>query len=248
MLVTPVKTPIIKPGDDLLAIIRQTIPTIPEKSVLAVTSKIVAISEGRVVPLGQADKHDLVKQEAEYYTDPHSSKYNLMLTVNLNHLVVNAGIDESNANDHYVLWPADPQQAVNQIWQFLRAEYNLKEVGVILTDSRSFPLEWGVIGMSVAHCGFKELDDRRGETDLFGRKIVMVQVNVAHELASAAVFEMGEVAEQQPLCLITDVKNVAFQSRVPTAEEIQQSHIELADDLYEPLLKNAQWQRGRQKS
>lgn len=245
MLVTPIKTTIIKSHDDLLAVIKKTITSIPERSVLAVASKVVAISEGRVVPLDQADKHELVKQEAQAFTDPHSSKYNLMLTISQHHLVVNAGIDESNADGNYVLWPADPQQSANQIWQFLRQEYDLKEVGVILTDSRSFPLQWGVIGMSVAHCGFNALNDRRGEKDLFGRTINMVQVNVAHELASAAVFEMGEVAESQPLCLITDLKQVQFQDHQPTRSEIDSLTIELEDDVYAPILKRAEWHHGQ---
>lgn len=245
MLITPIKTPIITTDDDLLEIIKSAVPQIPEKSVLAITSKVVAICEGRVIPLDQVSKHDLVKQEAEFYTDPHSSKYNIMLTINHNHLVVNAGIDESNANGRYILWPTDPQQSANKIWQFLRTEYRLQEVGVILTDSRSFPLEWGVIGMSVAHCGFRALNDRRGEKDLFGREITMVQVNVAHELASGAVFEMGEVAEQQPLCLITQLKNVEFQDRQPTIQEVKTLAIELADDVYAPILQTADWHQGQ---
>jgi F420-0:gamma-glutamyl ligase len=43
-----------------------------------------------------------------------------------------------------------------------------------MTDSRQWPMRWGVTATALAHCGFKQLNDMRGEKDLFGRKIVMV--------------------------------------------------------------------------
>ena len=72
------------------------------------------------LPVGEAGK-----KEAEFYLDPLASKYNMMLTVKRNWMFVNAGIDESNANNQYILWPKDPQASVNKIWQFLRVHYGI---------------------------------------------------------------------------------------------------------------------------
>ena len=72
------------------------------------------------------DKHDLVKSEADYYLPAHSSKYDLMLTIKDSVLAVNAGIDESNADNRYILWPENVQKVTNEIWEFLRKEYCLK--------------------------------------------------------------------------------------------------------------------------
>lgn len=39
-------------------------------SVVAITSKIVAICQGRVVPIGMVDMHSLITQEADYFLAP----------------------------------------------------------------------------------------------------------------------------------------------------------------------------------
>jgi putative folate metabolism gamma-glutamate ligase len=250
MHLTPLKTPTVHPGDDLFAIIRTAIAalpdgTIPEKSVIAITSKVVSICEGRLVSLDQVDKHELVRQEAEWYLDPHSSKYGVMLTIKDGVLTVTAGIDESNVQDSYVLYPENSWESARRIWEFLLSEYNLQEVGVIITDSTSFPLRWGVVGRSLAFCGFQGLNNRIGEKDLFGREIKMTQVNVTEGLAGAAVFAMGEVAESTPLCLLTDIPHIVFKPEATTQAEIDSLRIDLADDVYAPLLTAVQWKKGK---
>lgn len=255
MHVTSYRTPIIHPGDDLFSVLAATLPRpLPERSVVAITSKIVALSENRVVPLSEAaktdpvieraEKHSLVRQYAEQYTDPHSSKYHMMLAVIHGMMFVNAGIDESNVQDAYVLWPENPQAATNQIWEFLRAEFGVKELGVIMTDSKTQPLFWGVIGASIAHCGFQALNKKIGMPDLFGREMQMTHEGVAQALAAAAVFEMGEAAEQTPLAVVSDIRDITFQDRVPTKEELEFLRIELEDDVYAPVLQTAPWKKG----
>ena len=46
MTVTPHKTKLIQPNDNLFKIITETIETIPEKSVLAIASKAFSFAEG----------------------------------------------------------------------------------------------------------------------------------------------------------------------------------------------------------
>lgn len=201
MIITVVKTPLIKPGDNLFDVIKNSIDKIPEKSVLVITSKIISFCQNRVVKKTTGDKsekHKLVKQEADYYLGPHSSKYNIMLTIKGYTLAVNAGIDESNADGGYVLWPRNLQKTTNDIWRFLRKNYKVKEVGVVVTDSKALPLRWGVVGTAICHCGFKALYDYRGKRDLFGRELKMSQINIAEAIAVAVVLEMGEAAEKPP--------------------------------------------------
>ena len=72
----------------------------------------------------------------------------------------------------------------------------------------------------------------------------MEQVNAGEALGVAATFEMGEVAEQTPLVLLTDLAKVQFQDQEPSAEELANNKIALEDDAYAPLLENATWQKG----
>ena len=250
MKITAIKTPIFKEREDLIAFIKANVLAVPEKSVLVVTSKIIGYAQGRLVAK-EADnseqKHQLVMAEADQYSPSSYSQYDMILAIKDHHLTVNAGIDESNANGKYVLWPENLQEVINEIWQLMRQHYKVKELGVIVTDSRTWPLRWGVVGTCLAHCGFKQLADFRGVKDLFGREIHSVQVNVAEGLASAAVLEMGEVAEQTPLALIENIKQIEFQNRVPTDQELADLKIKLEDDVYGPFLQSVPWVKNDQK-
>lgn len=243
MIVKAIKTPIINVNDSLEKTITNSIDVIQENSILAVTSKIVALSEGRVADLNN-DKHELVKKEAEYYLDPTQSQYNLMLTIKHSILAVNAGLDRSNVKDAFVYLPQDPFLSARKIWEFIKSYYQLKNVGVIITDSKTFPLKWGTIGTCLAHCGFKALIDKRGENDIFGYELQMTQVNLAEGLASAAVAEMGEGNESTPLALISDVRQAEFVGAPPSEKEIKNSLIAIEDDAYGPILTKANWQKG----
>lgn len=247
MTIRAIKTPLVKTGDDICRIISESIKVLPEKSVIVIASKIFSFCENRLVNkrLGTAEeKHELAKREADYYTDPRSSKYNLMLTIKGNWMFVNAGIDESNADNKYSLWPKDPQKSVDDVWKFLRSNYRLKQVGVIMSDSKSFPLNWGVVGHGIVHCGFKALKSYIGRPDLFGRLMQMEKVNLVQSIVAAGVLEMGEGNEQTPMAIVTNIKSIVFQSRPPTAKELKSLKINLEDDAYAPILLGVNWRKG----
>lgn len=247
MHVTALSTPLIRAGDDLHQIIAASLPTLPERSVLVVASKVFSTCENRFVPRlseDKTEKHHLVKTEAELYTEPHSSKYNLMLTVKRNWMFVNAGIDESNADGQYILWPEDPQRSVNDLWRFLKLQYEVKEVGVTMSDSASIPLNWGVVGHAIAYCGFNPLRSYIGQPDLFGRPMQMEQVSVMQAVTAAACLEMGEGNERTPLGLVTEIKDIEFQDHEPTTAELQALKINLEDDVFAPILTKAEWKKG----
>jgi dihydrofolate synthase / folylpolyglutamate synthase len=170
-----------------------------------------------------------------------------MLSINENHLVASAGIDESNSNGYYSLWPKNLQESVNAIREFLVRKHGVKRIGVVLTDSRIIPLRWGVTGFAVAHSGFKALNDYQGKPDLFGRIMQVEKLNISDSLASTAVLLMGEGAEQTPLAVITDVPMVTFQDRNPSDEELHALKISLKDDVYATMLTKAPWKKGKSK-
>ena len=229
--------------NNLLAILATYVTQVEERSILAITSKIVSICQGRVVAHTGTDYQRLVENEADFFLPPSASRYHVTLTLKDNILTPNAGVDESNANGAYVLWPHDPQAAANAVRAWLGDQFGLRQVGVLITDSTPVPLRWGVTGVAIAHSGFLALNDYMGRTDLFGRKLRMTKANVANALAAAAVLVMGEGDEGTPMALISDLPFVQFQERNPTAEELQALHIDLHDDLYAPLFSGVEWQK-----
>lgn len=265
MRITAVKTRRVELTDrDLFGLLSESIKNLEENAVVAVTSKIVAITEGRIVRIGNVSKeekapnvskedrkevelkqkNDLISGEAERFIPSNKNKYGVSLTIKNNILAANAGIDESNANGYYILWPENPHKSANAIRKFLREKFSLKNLGVILTDSKTTPLRWGVTGIALGYSGFAPLKSYVGTPDLFGREFAFEKMHIADSLAAAATVVMGEGSEQTPIAVIDDLPFVTFQENDPTEEEIKNLKINLEDDLYGQLLTSVAWEKG----
>jgi putative folate metabolism gamma-glutamate ligase len=248
MIVNAYKTSPVSPGDKLDRILDEYLPTIPERSVVVVTSKIVSLAENRVVPDdGKTDKRDLIHAEADaYLEDPdYYDHYHITISIKNSNLVASAGIDESNGNGNFILWPENPIASAKQIWSHLRTKLNLHHLGIIITDSHTTPLRWGVTGTAIAWCGFEPLIDYTGKPDIYGRLFKFEKTNVIDSLATAATLVMGEGNEQTPLAVISDIPFVTFTDHAPTPAEIASLHIDIHDDIYAPLLTKVPWQNRK---
>ena len=248
MIVQTVKTKtLVPPKDDLLEAISASIASLEEKSIFVVTSKVVSIWQGKCVPMTSTTKDELVAQEADLYL-PRNMVPGAwcMHTIKNNVFIPSAGIDESNAHGHYILWPDNLQKTAKELWQWLRKKYNVKDLGVIITDSHAIPLRRGVLGISLAHYGFVPLKDYRDEKDLFGRPFKMTQTNIADGLSAAAVTVMGEGSESTPICIIKDVPWVTFVLQPQVSRKPFSSfEIKTDEDLYYPLFASVSWKKGK---
>lgn len=248
MIVKPIKTRIIMPPkDDLLSAISYPLRSLREKSVIVITSKVVSIWQGRCIPVEQyPNQDDLIIQEADAYLPREKTPGAwVMQTLKNNLLIPSAGIDKSNANEHYVLWPHNPDMAVKELYGWLRKKYRVKKLGVVISDSHTIPLRRGVLGISLAYYGFVPLQDYRGKPDLFGRTLKITQKNIADGLAAAAVLAMGEGAESTPLAVIQDVPWIRFTSRPwRPRRPFSSFKIKTSEDLYYPLISSAKWKKG----
>ena len=224
MLVQAIKTRVFKENEDLEAFIAEHIPTVSDGTILAVTSKIIALSEGRTA--ATEDREKIIEAESEFML---RTKY-AWLTIKDGTVMASAGVDESNADGKLVLLPKDSFAAADILRAKLLQRYNLKNLGILVTDSRILPLRAGVVGVALGYAGLKGIRDYRGTKDIFGRKMQYSQTDVADGLATAAVLEMGEGAEQQPLAVIENAP-VEFVESVDRNE----LHIDIEDDLYKPL-------------
>jgi F420-0:gamma-glutamyl ligase len=248
MIVRPIQTDKILPGKrSIFDVLDHAISELEERSVVVVASKIVALCEGRVEPMSKTDKNELLKREADLYLPSNWSEYNYQFSVAHSTLIASAGIDESNSGgDYYVLWPKDPQRSVNEIRTYLAKKHDLKEVGVIISDSTCTPMRWGTVGVALRYSGFDPINSYVGKPDLFNRPFKVSKSGIATGLAASAVLVMGEGTEQTPIVVLTDLPFVKFQGHDPTLEELK-NHFYMEDmgsDLFGPFLKNAPWQKG----
>ena len=95
------------------------------------------------------------------------------------------------------------------------------------------PLRNGVIGIAQGYAGLEGVKSYKEEKDIFGRKFIYSNTNVADSLATGATLCMGEGNEQQPLALITDAP-VVFTNKINKKE----MRVKLSEDIFYPLLKN----------
>ena len=228
MKVNAIKTRVFNEGEDLLAFILEHVKKIKEGSVLVVTSKIVSLAEGRTVEKKNIrTKDELIKKESDIAI---ATQY-VWLTVKDGMVMASAGIDESNSKDgRLILLPKDSYKSASALRKQIMKKFRLKKFGVLITDSRTAPFRAGVIGSAVGYAGFKGIKNYVGKKDIFGRKFKFETVNVADNLASAAILEMGEGNETKPLAVVEDC-SVEFVARVKKNE----TRIKPEDDMYRPL-------------
>jgi F420-0:gamma-glutamyl ligase len=245
MIARAIKTRKVTPSAcTLVELLDESLPGFKEKSVLVLTSKIVSLCEGRVVPKEGTDLRALVVQEAEQYMPEAYQHHGYTFTIAHNMLTPNSGIDESNAAGQYVLWPADPQASANAVREYLCERFNLQDVGVVIADGNFIALRWGAVGLGLAYSGFQPVNSYGEQVDLFDRPLHYTRTNVLDGLATTATLLMGEGAEQTPMAVIEDIPNVVFQRRNPTAEELANLRASLEEDSYAPLLQAMDWKPG----
>lgn len=225
------KTGIFHAGDNLFSFLKTHLADQPlEGHIVAITSKIVSLSENRLVKKASISKREIVEKEADHYLC--EGGFGVELTIKHGILIPSAGIDESNSETgDYVLFPENPFASAHAIWKFLKEEFSLVNLGVIMTDSHTMPLRRGVTGISLAHWGVRATNSLVGQPDLFQRPLKFTHVDVVDSLASMAVFAMGEADDCCPLALISGAK-VEF-TQTSSADEIK---IDPKLDLYYPLI------------
>jgi coenzyme F420-0:L-glutamate ligase len=230
MLIKAIKTPIFYPGDRLFDFIIKNIKTLPDKSIVVVTSKIIAISEGRIVEKKNSKSRlEIIKKESQWAM---KTKYTC-LTVKDGMVMSSAGIDESNGNGKFILLPKNCFATAALLRKKLKARFKTNHLGVLITDSRGLSLRAGIVGIAMGYAGFKGMRDYRGKLDIFGRQLKISRTNIADSLASASVLVMGEGAERKPLALIRHAP-VEFVDKVNKDE----LHIDFREDVYLPIFQN----------
>lgn len=227
MKVKPIKTRIFNEGEDLFPFLASYFKKLPEKSVVVITSKIVALAEKRTAVIkNNRTKSELIRKESEFAT---LTKY-VWLTIKDGMVMASAGIDESNANGKLILLPKDSFRTAHVLRKQLQQRYKVKKLGVLITDSRTMPFRSGVNGVALGYAGFEGIRDYVGTPDIFGRNFKFSRTDIADCLATAAVLVMGEGREQQPLALIENAP-IEFCEKVNKRE----LHIDIEDDMYQPL-------------
>jgi len=221
--------PLIEPGDDLNKLILDSIINTIEKlvnnDVVLIAQKIISKAENRYVILDSVKpSKDAIKLAQETKKDPRfveliinnsekiiSSNDNVIVTKhNLGFINVNAGIDRSNipnASEQVLLLPNNPSASAKVISDFLSNEFNVN-IGVIITDTMSRPLRYGINNFAIGSYNIKTLNNLVGTKDIYGNDLIATEIGVADELAAASGLVMGQAAEMKPVSIIRGLNKV----------------------------------------
>jgi coenzyme F420-0:L-glutamate ligase len=225
LTLTPVRATAQSSKFDIVELIDKRIGgVLKDGDVLVVSSKFVAVSEGRTVRLSTVRPGKRAKRIGrKYRMDPRLCELVLresdevmggipgfLLTTKDGVLTPNAGIDKSNTkHGTVVLYPRRPEDSARKIREALRFSRGVS-VGVVICDSRLSPTRRGTTGVAVAASGVDAILDMRGRRDLFGNVLKVTSQALADDLSSAAEILMGESDESIPIVLVRglDRKNL----------------------------------------
>ena len=239
--------PMVEAGDDIANLIIDALKrmafSLHEGDIVVVAQKIVSKAEGRVVKLADVDPSpEAAELAVEIDKDPRLVELILQESTDLvrtapgiiivrhrlGHVTANAGIDQSNI-DHTdgecaLLLPEDPDLSASRLRESLKNK-TASEAGVIVTDSMNRPWRLGTLGYAIGSAGIAVLDDRRGQSDIYGRKLQVTMSNRADAIAAAATLLMGETTERQPVVIVRglppeDSDQVARDCIRPIAEDL----------------------------
>ena len=222
MIVHPLRSDLASPGvtipDMLFNALAENRVRLRTRDIVAVSSKIVAVSEKRVRYLDSirpgskasslARKHSLNPAFAQAVLDEADTVIGgvkgALLTVKNGDAVANAGVDRKNAPEgSVVLWPRNPDLSASNIRRSIQHRSG-KNVGVVIVDSRVSPLRLGTTGFAIGSAGFEPVEDLRGSVDLFGRRIEITLRAIADGIAASAQLVMGEASDQVPFAVVRE--------------------------------------------
>lgn len=184
--------------------------------VFVVAQKVVSKAEGTIVNLGEVTPSDKAATWAKLYGKDAATvevvfrestrivrmeRGVIIAETRHGFICANAGVDSSNVPLGYVtLLPRDPDASAARLRDALTSRLG-HTLGVIIADTFGRPWREGVVNVAIGIAGLQALDDWRGRSDRFGRRMHSTIVAVADEIASAAELVMGKT-NGTPLAIV----------------------------------------------
>jgi dehydro coenzyme F420 reductase / coenzyme F420-0:L-glutamate ligase / coenzyme F420-1:gamma-L-glutamate ligase len=212
MVVPLAGLPEVRPGDDLARLLLEAVRAagleLADGDVLAVTSKVVAKAEGRLLPLpaDPAGRERALREAVDAETVRVVARRGRLVIAETSQGLVgaNALVDASNAGgDALVLLPRDPDASAASLRAAIEA-LDGHDVAVVVTDTLGRPWRLGQTDVAVGLAGMGALEDWRGRPDGDGRVLEVTEVAVADEVAAAADLVKGK-ASRVPAALLRGV-------------------------------------------
>lgn len=212
--------PLIRPGDDLAALILASARGIDlhltNQDIILIAQKVVSKAENCFVRLAEVTPSPRALELAAITGKPaahievilgdtaeiiRAQREVLIVQHKLGFISANAGVDHSNVSGEagvLLRLPPDPDTSARTIRARL-AELSGIRPPVLIIDSHGRPWRFGTVGVTIGLSGLAPVQDLRGQPDLFGEPLQITEVGWADQLAGAASLVMGQAAEGCPV-------------------------------------------------
>lgn len=224
----------IPPKDDFFSVLDESLSDIRERDIVMITCKVLSIHQGRCVKKdGKVSRVELGKQESDWYINyGNDVDHGHIPTIKGCTFLGSAGVDASNGNGYFILPPENLNDLCQEIWEYLRKKFGVKEVGVMAVDSHTLPFRYGVTGVTLGLFGFEPLRRYAQARDIFGYKFKET-VNIADALSATTTLLFGEGNEKTPILIARSVSGIVFTEK----ETFSSLCVSEEKDIFWPIFK-----------
>jgi len=193
--------PEFRPGDDLARALADALTAdrhgLVDGDVVVLTSKVLSKTEGRIVPAPtDPDERDALRRrlvDAESVRVVARVNRTLITENRLGIVQAAAGVDGSNVEARELaLLPEDPDASAAALTRELRRLTGAR-VAVVVTDTMGRAWRTGQIDMAIGAAGLRVSVGYDGAVDRQGNELLVTDVAVADEIASAADLVKGKL-------------------------------------------------------
>ncbi|MFN8193592.1 MAG: coenzyme F420-0:L-glutamate ligase [Nocardioidaceae bacterium] len=186
-VLAPDGVPEVRPGDDLAGLLLAVLD-LEDGDVVAVTSKVVAKAEGRLV---RGSREDAAAGETVRVVARRGGTRIVRTRIGVT--LAAAGVDASNVEPGVVvLLPQDPDASARALRDAVRERAGAN-VGVLVTDTAGRAWRHGQTDLAVGAAGLVVAESFAGRVDGYGNPLHVTAPAVADELASAAELAQGKL-------------------------------------------------------
>ena len=201
--------PEIKANDDIVQLVLDCLlkqnETILENDILVITQKIVSKAENRTVdinsitPTIEANKLalslnkdpklvQLILNESKSIVKLDHKRGIIIAENKIGHISANAGIDFSNVKGktNATLLPENPDKSAKLIHKNLLNKLDVKNIGVIISDTFGRPWRIGQTNISIGSFGIDPFENYINNKDNYGEKLNSTNICIVDELAGGA--------------------------------------------------------------
>ena len=207
------RIPDIQEGDNLGIVIGKALDEagirLKESDILCIAHKVISKAEGNIVFLRDVKpsqeaiklgkklnkdkrKVEIILRESEKvirsFKRPEQTEGTIICQHKLGFICANSGVDQSNIKetDAVITIPNNPDKSADKLRLFLSKKFNIRKLGVIITDTFGRPWRIGQVNVAIGLSGVAPTKRLQGKVDAWGKDLLVTEPAFCDEVSAAS--------------------------------------------------------------